>query len=160
MATSYIEAHAIQLSNTGAYSGRVTSWQSTGVSWVFSHSSSVWLPFAEFKAMAVLCTLAERFATAVAMIAHELRLLSFGNAWHTWDTVQALPAGDLTIKVIESLLATAALYDGYVTAAQQPGGEEGTLMLLYHSLFLVVNQLDNVPGLAAMKFNALTCQGR
>ncbi|DBA92109.1 TPA: hypothetical protein ACH3X1_015835 [Trebouxia sp. C0004] len=70
MATSYIEAHAIQLSNTGAYSGRVTSWQSTGVSWVFSHSSSVWLPFAEFKAMAVLCTLAERFATAVAMIAH------------------------------------------------------------------------------------------
>ena len=30
----------------------------------------------------------------------QLRLLSSGNAWHRWDDVQALPAGDLTIKVI------------------------------------------------------------
>ena len=53
----------------------------------------------------------------------------------------------------ESLPATPALYDGYVPAAQQPGGEEGTLLLLDSSLFPVVNQLGNVPGLAAMKFN-------
>ncbi len=30
----------------------------------------------------------------------ELRLLSSGNAWRRWDKVQALPAGDLKIKVI------------------------------------------------------------
>jgi len=30
----------------------------------------------------------------------ELRLLSSGNAWRRWDNVQALPAGDLNIKVI------------------------------------------------------------
>ncbi len=53
----------------------------------------------------------------------------------------------------ESLPATPALYDAYVPAAQQPGGEESTLMLLDYSLFPVVNQLENVPGLAAIKFN-------
>ncbi len=30
----------------------------------------------------------------------ELRLLSSSNAWRNWDRVQALPAGDLKIKVI------------------------------------------------------------
>ncbi len=30
----------------------------------------------------------------------ELKLLSSGNAWRRWDNVQALPAGDLKIKVI------------------------------------------------------------
>ena len=30
----------------------------------------------------------------------ELRLMSSGNAWRRWDNVQALPAGDLKIKVI------------------------------------------------------------
>lgn len=30
----------------------------------------------------------------------ELRLLSSGNAWRRWDNVQALPFGDLKIKVI------------------------------------------------------------
>ncbi len=53
----------------------------------------------------------------------------------------------------ESLPATPALYDDYVPAAQQPGGEESTLMLLDDSLFPVVNQLDNVPGFAPMKFS-------
>jgi len=44
-------------------------------------------------------------------------------------------------------------YDDYVPAAQQPGGEESTLMLLDDSLFPVVNQLDNVPGFAPMKLS-------
>ncbi len=30
----------------------------------------------------------------------DLRLLSSSNAWRKWDKVQALPAGDLKIKVI------------------------------------------------------------
>ena len=45
-----------------------------------------------------------------------------------------------------------ALYDGYVPAAQEPGGEESSLMLLDCSLFPVVNELDSVPAVTAMNF--------
>ncbi|DBA82140.1 TPA: hypothetical protein ACH3X1_007129 [Trebouxia sp. C0004] len=75
------------------------------------------------------------------------------HLWHVPD--QVLPWPDIVEEACafrESLPATAALYDSYVPAAQQPGGEEGTLMLLDNSLFPVVNQLDNITGLAAMKF--------
>ena len=35
----------------------------------------------------------------------------------------------------------------------QPSSEEGTLLLMDGTLFPVVNQLGNLPGLAAMKFD-------
>ncbi len=69
----------------------------------------------------------------------------------------------------ESLADTPAMYDAYVPTTMQPDGEETTLFLLDTSLFPVVNQLRNAPGLAAIKYNeypegfdlpgkVLTCQ--
>ena len=53
----------------------------------------------------------------------------------------------------ESLPATSAMYDGYVPTVVQLSSEEGTLLLLDWTLFPVVNQLGDLPGLASMKFN-------
>ena len=69
---------------------------------------------------------------------------------------QVLPWPDVVEKACafrESLPATPALYDGYVPAAQRFDGKEVFLLLLDMTLFSVVNQLENVPDLAAMKVN-------
>lgn len=55
----------------------------------------------------------------------------------------------------ESLPATPAIYDGLVTTAMQPTSEDITLMLMDGTLFPVVIQLGDLPGLAAMKFNGV-----
>ena len=53
----------------------------------------------------------------------------------------------------ESLPATPALYDRYMPTTLHPYDEGTALMLLGGTLFSVANQLGDVPGLAAIKFN-------
>ena len=53
----------------------------------------------------------------------------------------------------ERLPATPAVYDCYMPATLHPYDEGSALMLLDGTLFSVANQLGDVPGLAAIKFN-------
>ncbi len=70
---------------------------------------------------------------------------------------QVLPWPDVVEEACafrDSLPATPAVYDAYVPEERyQPTEEAATLMLLDGTLFRLVNQLANVPGLAAMNFN-------
>ncbi|DBB06155.1 TPA: hypothetical protein ACH3X3_009708 [Trebouxia sp. C0006] len=72
---------------------------------------------------------------------------------HVPDQVLPWPDVEKACAFRESLPATPALYDGYVPAAQRFDGKEVFLLLLDMTLFSVVNQLENVPDLAAMKVN-------
>ncbi|KAL3137453.1 hypothetical protein ABBQ38_004744 [Trebouxia sp. C0009 RCD-2024] len=53
----------------------------------------------------------------------------------------------------ERLPATPAIYDCYMRMTCHPCNEVSALMLLDGTVFSVANQLGNVPGLAAIKFN-------
>ena len=70
---------------------------------------------------------------------------------------QVLPWPDVVEEACafrDSLPATPAVYDAYIPEERyQPTEEAATLMLLDGTLFRLVNQLANVPGLAAMNFN-------